>query len=225
VCELPQLFPHPNSCVWWTLSHSCGLSCFIAQIAFYLIPFGPRLSIHPAVINNENKPNIKVGCSISMRIDCITKDGITCEPPPLFPHSLRVHVGVGIVSSEAKSETKGDQMLRHLHWHRELHFDFAETVCQTVLSLSLSLSATHTHSLTHSHSHSHSHLRSCVLFLHTCALTGPSKVGSIARTSVARASFCSIFVLYVYVRLDEVQASSPIQSDAEMPFDFRFNHS
>ena len=34
------------------LSHtSCGLSCFIAQIAFSLTTFGHRLSIHPSVIN------------------------------------------------------------------------------------------------------------------------------------------------------------------------------
>jgi hypothetical protein len=38
--------------VGWTLSHTrYGLSCFIAQIAFPLTTFGPRLSIHPAVIN------------------------------------------------------------------------------------------------------------------------------------------------------------------------------
>jgi len=38
----------------WTLSHTrCGLSCFIAQIAFPLTTFGPRLSIHPAVISTN----------------------------------------------------------------------------------------------------------------------------------------------------------------------------
>ena len=38
----------------WTLSHtSCGLSCFIAQIAFSLTTFGHRLSIHPAVIHHQ----------------------------------------------------------------------------------------------------------------------------------------------------------------------------
>ena len=49
--------PHLNYCVGWTLSHiSCGLSCFIAQIAFTLSTFGHRLSIHPAVINNSSLP-------------------------------------------------------------------------------------------------------------------------------------------------------------------------
>jgi hypothetical protein len=44
----------------WTLSHtSCGPSCFIAQIAFSLTTFGHRLSIHPAVINKEDKDGKK----------------------------------------------------------------------------------------------------------------------------------------------------------------------
>ena len=45
----------------WTLSHvvydrnrnGCGLSCFIAQIAFLFTTSGHRLSIYPAVINKQ----------------------------------------------------------------------------------------------------------------------------------------------------------------------------
>jgi hypothetical protein len=56
----PTTSPTPSFApisVWgagWTLRHtSCGLSCFIAQVAFPLSTFGHRLLIHPAVIKNR----------------------------------------------------------------------------------------------------------------------------------------------------------------------------
>ena len=52
----PTLTSVHLSSVWggWTLRHtSCGLYCFIAQIAIPLATFGNRLNTHPAEINTH----------------------------------------------------------------------------------------------------------------------------------------------------------------------------
>ena len=55
------------------MNTSCGLSCFIAQIAFSLTTFGQRLPIRPAVINpNRLSPNFKTLATFDAKLVFLT---------------------------------------------------------------------------------------------------------------------------------------------------------
>ena len=69
-----------------TLFHTCirvprkEFACFIAQIAFPLTTFGPRLSIHPAVIvRARDRPNAGAGMCVDAFQDVPWRATVFCS--------------------------------------------------------------------------------------------------------------------------------------------------